>query len=408
MPPFASSENDHETHLPARESSWSILRRKNSCPDVKEFLSAPKLSLPRVYSDSMLCIHTSANSFLSPSMLSTDSSLSSSSSPPFVSPDSISSDSSNHSKLLLELSPDSSSLVFTPVPVSPSLSSFSNLSLLSNYSSQPVSNCTDIHGVKLSPHLCSRSASLPLKKPSTSIAERRGSLSKSLKLPLMNDNTKVIDKPSTIPSSREHGVLANSNFSCVQDSDSIEYLFESTANVKNGGTNSIQQCEPTSCPDIADSVGCNEPSVLRNCVEPSVDSLSGEDLKSASSKGDYESGSSQCSKIQSLVYRWPSLEKIEAFGANHLGSEAAFAIFSPSIHMHARNILYVWIGSSFKLDALQVRLDSDRRPDLIGAVDWNKIGCDLLAQFNLPHNTVTKIVKENEEPQEFLALLSSL
>ncbi|KEH21884.1 putative protein-tyrosine-phosphatase [Medicago truncatula] len=408
VPPFASSENDHETHLPARESSWSVLRRKNSCPDVKEFLSAPKLSLPRVYSDSMLCIHASANSFPSPSMLSTDSSLSSSSSPPFVSPDSISSDSSNHSKLLLELSPDSSSLVFTPVPVSSSLSSFSNLSLLSNYSSQPVSNCTDIHGVKLSPHLCSRSASLPLKKPSTSIAERRGSLSKSLKLPLMNDNTKVIDKPSTIPSSREHGVLASSKFSCMQDSDSIEYLFESTANVKNGGMNSIQQCEPASCPDIADCVGCNELSVLRNCVEPSVDSLSGEDLKSASSKGNYESGSSQCSKIQSLVYRWPSLEKIEAFGANHLGSEAAFAVFSPSIHMHARNILYIWVGSSFKLDASQVRLDSDRRSDLIGAVDWNKIGCDLLAQFNLPHNTVTKIVKENEEPQEFLALLSSL
>lgn len=408
VPPFASSENEHETHLPARESSWSVLRRKGSSPNVKEFVSAPKLSLPRVYSDSMLCIHTSQiQQFPSPSMSSTSSTLSSSSSPPFVSPDSVSSDSSTHSKFLLDLSPDSSSLVFAPIPVSSSLSSFSNLSLSSNSTSQPASTCTDIDGVKLS-HPCSQSASLPLKKPSTSIAERRGSLSKSLKLPpLTNNNSKITDKPSTIHSSREHGVLDN-NFSCVQDSDSIDYLFDSTNHVKGGGTNSVQQCEVASRPVIVDSAGCEESSLLRNCVELSGDSLSREDLNSTSSKEADESDSLQCSKTQTLVYRWPSLEKIETFGANHLGSEAAFVIFSPSIHMHTGNIFYIWVGSSFKLDASQAQLDSDRQSDFLGAVDWNRIGCDLLAQFDLPKDTVTKIVKENEEPQEFLALLSSL
>ncbi|CAK8540988.1 unnamed protein product [Lathyrus sativus] len=404
VPPFASSENEHETHLPARENSWSVLRRKNSYANVKEFVSAPKLSLPRIYSDSMLCIHASAISFPSPSASSTTSS-----SPPFVSPDSVSSDSSNYSKFL-ELSPDSSSLVFAPVPVSSSFSNFSNLSLSSNSTSLPVSKCTDSYDVNLS-NPSSQSASLPLKKSSTSIAERRGSLSKSLKLPLMNDKAQVIDKPSTNCAGREHGVLGNNNFSCVQDTDSIDYLFESTNHhqVKDRGTNSTQHCELLSRPDIIESEGRKESSLLRNHAEPSVDGLSRENLKSTAPKGTNESGSLQCTKTQTLVYRWPSLEKIETFGSNHLGSEAAFIILSPSILTQTGSILYLWVGSSFKPDASsQDWLDSDRQSDFLGAVDWNQIGCDLLVQFNLPKNTVTKIVKENEEPREFLALLSSL
>lgn len=387
VPPFASSENEHETHLPARESSWSGLRRKVSSANIKEFVSAPKLSFPRVYSDSMLCIHTSANSSPSSSLSST---LSSSSSPSYVSPDSISSDSTTHSKFLSELSPDSSSLVLAPLPVSSPLSDFSNLSLSSNSTSQPVSNSTDIHGVKLSPP-CSQSASLPLKKPSTSLAERRGSLSKSLKLPLMNDKTQVVDKPSAFAASGEHGVLVNSNFSCLQQSDSIDYIFESKNHAKDGGANSIHQCELALCPGVVDGVGYKGSSLLRNCVEPPVDSSSREDLNSTSSKGTNQSGSLQCSVTQTLVYRWPSLEKIETFGADHLDSEAAFVIFSPSMSTHAGNVLYFWAGRSFNSDASQVRLNSDRQSDFRGAADWNRIGCDLLAQFSLPKNTVIKV-----------------
>ncbi|KAE9604941.1 putative protein-tyrosine-phosphatase [Lupinus albus] len=195
VPPFTSPEDELETLLPARESSWSVLRRKVSSATTKEFVSAPKLPFPRVYSDSMLYIHTSANP--SPSL-----SLSSSSSSPFyVSPCSISSDSCTHSKFLPELSKDSSSEVLASVPVPPPLSNFSNLSL-SSCSSQPMSNSADIHGVQLS-HPYSQSASLPLKKLSTSLAEHRSSMPKSLKLPLMNDKTQGINKPSTFHASPE-------------------------------------------------------------------------------------------------------------------------------------------------------------------------------------------------------------
>ncbi|KAK7295677.1 hypothetical protein RJT34_18588 [Clitoria ternatea] len=399
VPPFTSPEDEHETHLPARESNWSVLRRKVSSVNTKEFVSVPKLSFPRVYSDSMLCIHASAKS--SPS-----SSLSSSSSPSHVSPDSISSDSSTNSKFLSELSPDSSSVILTCIPVSSSLSNFSNLSLSSCPASQTVSNSTDILGVKLS-HPRSLSASLPLKKQSISLAERRGSLSKSLKLPLMNDKTQVIDKPSTFEASQEYEIFANGNISYLQQSDSIDDFCESNNHAKDGRVNSIQWCELASCPSIVDSVQGMELSLGRKYVEPSIDSSSRENIKSTMSKGTNESGLLQYNVTKTSVYHWPSLEKIETFGASHLDSKAAFVVFSPSIPVHAGNILYFWVGRSFSCDASKVHLDS-RQSDFQGSVDWNQIGRDLLVQFSLPKNAVIKIVKESEEPPEFLALLSSL
>ena len=49
VPPFASSEDEHETHLPAREISWSMLRRKFAFGVINEFVSEPKLLISKVY-----------------------------------------------------------------------------------------------------------------------------------------------------------------------------------------------------------------------------------------------------------------------------------------------------------------------------------------------------------------------
>ncbi|KAK7273094.1 hypothetical protein RIF29_14140 [Crotalaria pallida] len=406
VPPFTSPEDEHETLLPARESSWSVLRRKVSSATTKEFVSAPKLSFPRVYSDSMLCIHTSANSSPSLSSSSSSSSVSSSSSPFYVSPDSISSDSSTHSKFLSELSLDSSSEFLASVPVSSSLSNFSNLSLSPNSSSQLVSNSADIRGVGLS-HPHSNPASLPLKKP-TSLAERRGSLAKSLKLTLMDDKTQEISKSPTFHASQEAELLMNGDVSYLQHSDSTDHFYDANNHFKDTDVNSTQHCELTLCPCKFDDVDYKESSPVRNCGDPSIDTPLIEDLKSTSSNGIDEGGLLQHSMAQTLVYHWPSLEKIEMFGANHLDSKAAFVMFSPSMPVCAENVLYFWLGRSFSCDTLQVQLDSDRESEFLRAVDWNRIGGNVLAQFSLPKNTIIKIVKENEEPQEFLTLLSSL
>nr|DAD27828.1 TPA_asm: hypothetical protein HUJ06_029296 [Nelumbo nucifera] len=45
VPPFSSSGPEQETHLPARESNWSGLRRKFISDSVKGFVSTPKVSM---------------------------------------------------------------------------------------------------------------------------------------------------------------------------------------------------------------------------------------------------------------------------------------------------------------------------------------------------------------------------
>ncbi|KAA8534260.1 hypothetical protein F0562_031777 [Nyssa sinensis] len=172
VPPFASSKTEHETHLPARESSWSALRRKFASGNLKEFFSASKLVLSRVYPDSMLIVdvdnsvnkplHSSANlssplssssspsssssSSSSPSSRSSSSSSSSSSSPPYLSPDSVSSDSSISSKYFSDSPAVSPSTASCPLPLSSTVSSFSNLSVLSSkISPQSISEMFRIH-----------------------------------------------------------------------------------------------------------------------------------------------------------------------------------------------------------------------------------------------------------------------
>ncbi|KAE8657594.1 Protein-tyrosine-phosphatase MKP1 [Hibiscus syriacus] len=196
VPPFALSENEVETHLPARESN------------------------------SMMIVHSSSPSW-------TSSSSSSSSSPPYLSPDSISSDSSTCSKYLSESSLDSPLAVSYTLPVS-TLPNLSNLSLVSSQtSSHHKSNSMEIGCVDLTSQPCSQSASSPVQKVSPSLAERRGSLSKSLKLPVVSDNVRNTNERSCFLAKKDGiGINKNSSSSCESD---IEIVFNS----KRGGGNGV-------------------------------------------------------------------------------------------------------------------------------------------------------------------------
>ncbi|RLN30995.1 protein-tyrosine-phosphatase MKP1 [Panicum miliaceum] len=174
VPAFSTSGAGDETRLPARESSWSLLRHK--------FISR---SLARVYSDSALIRdfdprvdrvqHLAAEAstsppFLSPSSLSSDSSISSkySSDSPSLSP-------STSSPPSFGLSPASSNLPHALVP-----SSRSPLSQSSNEEA-------------------SKSGLESMRSPSktSSIAERRGGFT-LLKLPSLQ---KELVLPPRVPSS---------------------------------------------------------------------------------------------------------------------------------------------------------------------------------------------------------------
>lgn len=353
VPPFASSENEHETHIPARESSWSVLRRKFASVDMKEFVMAPKSYLSRVYSDSRMIGHSSPH-LSSPS--SSASSSSSNSSPPYLSPNSVSSDSSTSS----ESSLDSPSAASCSLPVSSTLSNFSNLSLLSS----KTSNGPQIVGVNVNSQPCSKSTSVMSKIFSPSLAERRGSLSKSLKLPLSADNMRPTYTPSSYLAGEEDGVRINESTCSPCELDRIEDILEFKDAVRSGEGDLTQLWRKHPL---------------------------GKSMGSAVSNGMEESSSTTSNIMQPLVCRWPSLEKIATFEASDMNSKDAFAIFSPGLGKNENRILYFWVGRSFDHDENQIRLDSNKELNDLKELDWNQVGRAALTQMGLPKDTAIKV-----------------
>lgn len=386
VPPFASSENEHETHLPARESSWSVLKRKFAPGSMKEFVSAPRISLSRVYSDSMMLVHSSK---YSPSASSSSSS-SSSSSPPYLSPDSISSEPSESSKYFPESSLDSPSASSCPLLKSSMLSNFSNLSLLSpKASSGPISKGPEILGSNFTSKPCLQSPSLSSKKSSPSLAERRGSLSKCLKLPVMTDNMRVTNGPSSFLANQEDDASINGS-SCSISVDNICNGLGSKGGVKNGEKDSAEQCKI--CPARGPTVDSfqKETASVKHCDEPW-----GEGPVSSALNGITEKDSARYDLVYPLVLHWPSLEKIATFSANDLDSEAAFALLFPhtGFDKNEDRILYFWIGRSFDHGKFRIGLDSVKDLDDLGDIDWDKVSSDVLNQMGLPKDTVIKVCK---------------
>ncbi|XP_059666200.1 protein-tyrosine-phosphatase MKP1 [Cornus florida] len=413
VPPFPSSETAHETHLPAREGIWSVLRRKLASGNMKEFVSASKLSLSRVYPDSMLIVgadhsankalHSSANlSSSSPSsMSSSSSSLSLSSSPPYLSPDSISSDLSTSSKYLSDSPAVSPSTTSCSQSLSSTLSSFSNLTLLpSKISPQSISKNSDFIDVNFTRQPCSQSLHSPSKRFQRSIMERRGSLSKSLKLPLLTDDSRDKDAPSSFPDSQQDGLRINRNTFFLHGPQNTKNMVEPKGDQENKLQGSSGRVDSVSCDEEAACVKISD--------EPWINHSSGGNV-STFSTGKVASGSSCCEGMQPLVFRWPSLEKVVMSCAGVLDSKAAFILSSPSsgVGKIEDRILYFWVGKYFDHDDSKIRLVSNKKIGDLEEVDWNQVRFDVLTKMDLPADTNIKIVKEDEEPAEFLALLSS-
>ncbi|XP_050209666.1 protein-tyrosine-phosphatase MKP1 [Mercurialis annua] len=394
VPPFASSENEHETQLPARENSWSVLRRKFAPIDMKEFVAAPKIFLSRVYSDSMMIVHSS-----SPSS-------SSSSSPPYLSPDSISSDSSSSSKYFSESSLDSPSpsAASSSVLVSSTLSNFRSLSLLSSESSsQPISNSHEFRGVNSTANQPSQVTFLTSKRSPHSLAERRGSLSKTLRLPVMTDSMRGTKLPTS--SCEEDGVRINNNSFSWCNSDTREIVLESKSDIKEGIKEPVQQCNSSMCSDrvAVDDSHHKEDNLSKICEGFDKDCISGEDL-GCSNSDRLQPVFSFHNLKQPLVCQWPSLEKFPTFSISDLDSKAAFAILAPttSLDKDENRVLYVWAGRSYPFDESLNQLDCSQ-----GLIDGKLIDT-ILTHMGLPKDILIKIVKEDEEPEEFLALLGAL
>ncbi|GKV28513.1 hypothetical protein SLEP1_g37557 [Rubroshorea leprosula] len=389
VPSLASSENEYETHLPARESSWSALRRKFASGVMKEFVILPKLSLPRVYSESMMVVHSSSPS----------SSLSSSSSP-YLSPDSISSDSSTGSRYS-ESSVDSPSAASCPLPVSSALSNISNLTLCSSKMTEPQTNGPEIVGKTCNLQPSPRSAASAFKKASVSLAERRGSLSKSLKLPAMTDNIRV--NPPSFHVSQEDGIGINGISYSSYGSD-IEIVFDSKCGVRQGEGDLAPKLK-ISPGGVANIDLCDKEAVFADSSGPPCRNYAlGDGFGSTALKGLEESGSSHPNVMQPLVYRLPHLERISRLSMSDLDSKSAFAIFIPSTGLGKSEVrnLYFWVGRSFSCDKSWIQLNNSGELGDKKEIEWNQVGSNVLAHLGLPKDTPIKIVKEDEDRWGFL------
>lgn len=381
VPPIASSETEHETHLPARENSWSVLRRKFASGHMKEFVSAPKLVVNRLYSDSrqnscrdsIVSNQSHTSSDVSSVPLPTSSSpslLSSSSSSPYLSPDSFSSDLSYNSKCLSESSLES--------PLS-----LSNLSLLSPKNSSSVSsNHPDYIEVDFTSQPL-KSINPPSRRSLVSIAERRGSLSKCLKLPIVATDGRM-----------QH--FFQKYYVDKKDDSNMNDVTCFSFELEKGG-------KIVDCRDVVNRIdydfdkratnidSCNDEYNKRRDVLPGVMGMVPKKYESQ----------------QPSIYRVPTLEKISLSGACDLDSSSAVVVVDPTAVASSteEENVYFWIGKSFKLDWSQVH--ASRKVGDVELADWNQIGADILSRMGFPEGTNIKIMKEGEEPADFLELLST-
>ncbi|GJM94392.1 hypothetical protein PR202_ga11032 [Eleusine coracana subsp. coracana] len=188
VPAFSTSGAEDETHLPARESSWSLLRRK--------FISR---SLARVYSDSALIRDLDPRADRVQHLAAEAST-----SPPFLSPSSLSSDSSVSSKY----SSDSPSL--SPSTSSPPSLGYSSASSNLPHALVPSSRSPLSQSSNKDP---SKPGLESMRSPSktSSIAERRGGFL-PLKLPSLQKDLVLPPRvPSTIRRTEEVTDKSNTN-----------------------------------------------------------------------------------------------------------------------------------------------------------------------------------------------------
>ncbi|XP_071685762.1 protein-tyrosine-phosphatase MKP1-like [Rutidosis leptorrhynchoides] len=374
VPPFASSETDQEIHLPVRESSWSVLRRKFAFGNMKEFVAASKSSPSTIYPDSFLLTseknyNLNSNSNLNssssskPVNYSSTCSLSSSSlSPSFSSsssPDSISSDSSISSKCFTDSPAASPSISSYTNAYSSNLSTLSNLSLVpTKLSPHSISKNSEFIDVNFTSNSRSHSHSVlsPSKKSSLSIAERRGSSPKCLKLLMPTDDSYVQD-------------------TCVATEPTEDIVIELKLK------------------------GLNQESLIQGSC-------------SSSSNISTEGGGSHCdrtSKASVEVLEWPSLEKVTGFYGGDKDSTRVFVFVtcSSSQEKDGDSVLYLWVGKAFRYDCRNLLETNKRRAELPDSSVKEVIN-SVLSKMGLSKDTHVKVVKQDEEPSEFVALLSSL
>ncbi|XP_010920721.2 protein-tyrosine-phosphatase MKP1 isoform X2 [Elaeis guineensis] len=367
VPPFSSSEPGRETNLPARESNWSILRRK---------------FITKVYSDSALLRNTDPR-MNRMQLLTAEASTS----PPYLSPSSLSSDSSASSKCSSESPSISPSTFFshslTPSPASSN--SYDPLPPSSRPSRQPSSNMEPLKH-------CWESGS-PSKGLARSIAERRGSFS-PLKLPSLNKNdapvlSRKVLNTSSVYVERANEIIDRNNNSCMSKDDALD---------REGNVGEVSDVKCT-----------NESAVnsLENRANTQKNHPNQNDQLLPGSTGRVGVRLKSPNPAHLLVYRWPNMEELATFAREDLDSEAVFLFLTPNAGKSGESgrTLYLWIGKGFEQANDRTQLKSSKDVGEVIPNDWHRVGCEFLGLMGLEKDLPIKVVKE-QETEKFLEFLN--
>ncbi|XP_020108165.1 protein-tyrosine-phosphatase MKP1 [Ananas comosus] len=343
VPPFSSSVPGQETRLPARESSWSVLRRK--------FVAR---TLYRVYSDSALMRDKDSHVHRG-QRLTAEATIS----PPFLSPSSLSSDSGSSSKSCSDSPSVSPSNVSSPLLVPTPTSSNSPAPFLPT-SRSPLQQSSSIEPLNSRPGaVCS-----PSKGPTGSIAERRGSFS-LLKLSTLSKDSsmlsrKVPDASSSPCESVQEAVCRSSDCQFLNGEGlgsestaellSAEGRLTELSNIKSETLNPLQ---------------------LLVYRWPSMEKL--------------------------VKFTREDLDSKSVF---------LFVTPDTARSGEAGRMLYVWIGSGFKHSNIETESKSCEDVIEVDAVDWRRVGCEFLHLAGLPKDLPIKVFKE-QETESLLKLLNT-
>ncbi|KAH9611242.1 hypothetical protein KSS87_016590 [Heliosperma pusillum] len=380
VPPVSSSEVEHETRLPAHENSWSLLRRKFASGHMKDFVSGPKLIINKLLSD---CRPTHCGDSYSISVpfsaSSSPSSLSSSTistSPPYLSPDSISSGSSNNSKC------SSESPLESPLSLSSTISSLSNLTLVSSKTCTSVSDNLNYIEVDFGSQPI-KSANSASRRSPLSIAERRGSLSKCLRLPVVGGDGRMEESSLDLYVDKQDDAIIN-------DVACISFELDKQGMIADSRKASYDEVlDPTKF--VCNNSPCEKESLIPTVCDVKRENDSPILTKSVSTEA-VAVVSANCEPEQPSVYSLPDLEKVSVSGACEFDSHSAFLVMGPRIACLGKDsTIYLWIGKSFSFEQSQIRVNGK-----VAAVDlsqWKRIGSDVVSRLNLPKDTNVKVTK---------------
>ncbi|PHU18550.1 hypothetical protein BC332_14245 [Capsicum chinense] len=356
VPPFSSCDAEHETHLPLHSSC--MLSLSSSCSSSPSTIS------------------------LSSKSSSSSSSSSSASSPPYPSPDSILSDSSVNSKCLSDSPAVSLSVICADLTSStPSNSSVSVLP--PKISPQSISKTSKYIDVNFTSQNSSQSAPALSKKFPLPIAERRGSLSKCHKLPMLTDDfeRKGGHLKSVANEQGNIGILEVTNESFNEAATAGEIL-QSPQEIIESKVDELHRS--------LDILGMDNPSDKEATVfggfHESWEKKPCNESSSAVLNGVVDTSGASCNLVKPVVYRWPSLEILATCSIDDLDSKGAYIFIIPTsgLGKDASRAVYVWVGRSFSCDFSKVRQVDCKGPGDPGEIDWKQAASDVLHQMVLP------------------------